>query len=164
MFYIIMGVSGSGKSTVGRLLSDRLDCKFYDADDFHSQANIAKMNRGEALTDKDRTPWLEQLQQLIGQTLLENKPGVLACSALKQKYRQILKVNNSEVIFVYLQGSYECIEARIKERQGHFMNIELLRSQFETLEEPDDALIIDVSLTPETIIQAIALEMTKKAR
>ena len=99
-----MGVSGSGKSTVGRLLSDRLHCSFFDADDFHPQANIDKMNQGKALNDQDRMPWLEKLKHLIGHTLAENQQGILACSALKEKYRQILKDNNSEVIFVYLQG------------------------------------------------------------
>jgi len=163
MFYIIMGVSGSGKSTVGKLLSDRLNCNFFDADDFHPQANIYKMNQGTALNDQDRAPWLEKLRQLIGQTLAENRQGVLACSALKQKYRQILRDNNSEVIFVYLQGSYDCIQARIKERKGHFMSAELLQSQFETLEEPDDALIIDISLPPQAIVQEIMSKMTKKA-
>lgn len=150
-----MGVSGSGKSTIGKLLSDRLNCRFFDADDFHPQTNIDKMNRGKALTDQDRIPWLERLNHLIGQTLLENQQGVLACSALKQKYRQILTDNNSEVIFVYLQGSYDCIQARIQKRKGHFMNADLLQSQFETLEEPHDALIIDVSLTPQAIVREV---------
>lgn len=158
-----MGVSGSGKSTIGRLLSDRLNCNFFDADDFHTQTNIDKMNQGKALTDQDRAPWLEKLQQLIGQTLVEDKQGVLACSALKEEYRQVLHDNNPEVIFVYLQGSYDCIQARIQERQGHFMSAELLQSQFETLEEPDDAINIDVSLTPQTIVQAIVTVMENQS-
>ena len=150
-----MGVSGSGKSTIGRLLSDRLKCSFFDGDDFHSPTNIDKMNRGEALTDKERIPWLEELNRLIESTLADKQQGILACSALKQKYRQILKNNNSEVVFVYLQGSYETIQARIQKRQGHFMNANLLQSQFETLEEPENALIVDVSLSPQAIVQEI---------
>ncbi len=160
MFYIIMGVSGSGKSTIGKLLSDRTGWNFYDADDFHPQANIDKMNRGIPLTDSDRQPWLEKLQELITTFLKNNRQGILACSALKSDYRQILRNNNSNVVFVYLQGDYDCIQSRIKKRHGHFMEADLLRSQFDTLEEPEDALVIDVSLEPEVIAEKILTKIS----
>ena len=155
MFYIIMGVSGTGKSTIGKLLSDRTGWSFYDADDFHPPENIDKMNRGIALTDGDRLPWLQELQQLITDTLSRDQSGILACSALKSQYRQILRDGHAEVIFIYLSGDYDCIQSRLKQRQGHFMSSDLLHSQFETLEEPKDALVIDVSLEPEQIVDKI---------
>ena len=150
-----MGVSGTGKSTVGKLLSDRTGWAFYDADDFHPQSNIDKMNRGIPLTDSDRLPWLNQLKQLITDSLNHNRSGILACSALKSSYRQIIQDDCSEVVFIYLRGDYNCIQARVKLRQGHFMNPNLLRSQFDTLEEPQDALIMDISHTPEIIVERI---------
>ncbi|MBE9048729.1 gluconokinase [Pleurocapsales cyanobacterium LEGE 10410] len=155
MFYVIMGVSGTGKSTIGKLLSDRTGWAFYDADDFHPPSNINKMNRGIPLTDRDRLPWLDRLKQLIAASLKNNQPGILACSALKSSYRQILRGDRSDVVFVYLRGDYDCIQARVKQRQGHFMKSDLLRSQFDTLEEPQDALIVDVSQTPEKIVDQI---------
>lgn len=155
MFYIIMGVSGTGKSTIGKLLSDRTGWTFYDADDFHPPANIDKMNRGIPLEDSDRICWLEELSQLIISSLNSKHQGILACSALKSRYRQILADCHPEVVFVYLRGSYDCIQSRIQQRTGHFMNSTLLQSQFDTLEEPQDALVIDVSLTPEMIINQI---------
>jgi gluconokinase len=155
MFYVIMGVSGSGKSTIAKLLSDRTGWTFYDADDFHPAANINKMNSGIALTDSDRLPWLVTLQQLIATHLDSDRPGILACSALKAQYRQILRGESLDVVFVYLQGNYECIQARVKQRLGHFMSPDLLRSQFNTLEIPDDALIIDIKLNPEEIVDEI---------
>lgn len=155
MFYIIMGVSGTGKSTVGKLLSDRTGWDFYDADDFHPQSNIDKMNHGIPLTDGDRLPWLKKLNQLISTTLNSSNQGILACSALKSDYRQILCHNLTGVVFIYLRGSYECIQSRIQQRQGHFMNSNLLQSQFDTLEEPQNALIVDVTLAPEAIVKEI---------
>ena len=161
MFYVIMGVSGTGKSTIGKLLSDRTGWHFFDADDFHPPANIDKMNRGIALSDRDRFPWLKELQKLIDQTLSQNKSGILACSALKSQYRQILRAESDKVVFIYLAGDYDSIQTRIQQRQGHFMNPALLRSQFETLEEPKDALVIDVCLTPEQIVKEILLKIQK---
>jgi gluconokinase len=160
MFYVIMGVSGTGKSTIGKLLSDRTGWDFYDADDFHSPANLDKLNRGIALTDSDRLPWLKELQQLIAHTLDSNKQGILACSALKAQYRQILQGGSSEVVFIHLKGDYDCIQNRVQQRTGHFMNPNLLRSQFDTLEEPQDALTIDVALNPEAMVEEILQKIT----
>ena len=150
-----MGVSGTGKSTIGKLLSNHTAWNFYDADDFHPQINIDKMNRGIALTDSDRLPWLQELHQLIKRNLNNNQPGILACSALKSNYRQILSGDSAKVIFVYLRGDYECIQSRIRSRTEHFMNSDLLKSQFDTLEEPKNAIVVDVTLSPEAIVEQI---------
>ncbi len=155
MFYVIMGVSGTGKSTIGNLLSDRTGWNFYDADDFHPLTNIVKMKGGIALTDKDRLPWLQKLEQLITRHLQNNCPGILACSALKSDYRKILRNGRDEVVFIYLRGDYNCIQTRLLQRTGHFMSSDLLRSQFDTLEEPEDALVVDISLTREEIVEEI---------
>lgn len=150
-----MGVSGSGKSTIGKLLSDRTGWAFYDADDFQPIANIDKMHGGIALTDRDRLPWLTALHQLIADHQEGDRPGILACSALKAQYRQILRGESAEVVFVYLQGNYDAIQSRIQQRLGHFMSPDLLRSQFDILEEPRDALIINIALPPESIVDEI---------
>ena len=150
-----MGVSGTGKSTIGKLLSDRTGWSFYDADDFHPQENVDKMNRGIALTDSDRLPWLQELQKLISRHLESKRSGILACSALKSQYRQILRNQQDEVVFIYLCGDYDCIQNRVKQRQGHFMSADLLQSQFDALEEPEDAIVIDVSLSPQQIVTKI---------
>lgn len=146
-----MGVSGSGKTTIGSLLAKELNWKFYDADDFHSISNKEKMSKGIALTDEDRTSWLSALQNLM-QT--EKDSFILACSALKNSYRSLLKINE-QVQFVYLKGSFEQIEQRLSERKNHYMPVKLLKSQFDALEEPKDVLTIDISNAPETIIQVI---------
>ncbi len=152
-----MGVSGAGKTTVGRLLAKELDWKFYDADDFHSAANKDKMSRGIALTDADRADWLASLRGLLNQNIEASQSVVLACSALKQEYRDILRVNE-EVRFVYLHGSYQQIEARMKERNAHYMKPEMLASQFAILEEPNNALRMDISKTPKEIVALIHKE------
>jgi len=157
MIIIIMGVAGAGKTTVGRLLAQELGCKFYDADDFHSAANKDKMSRGVALTDEDRTNWLTSLRKLLNQSIKENQSIVLACSALKQEYRDVLRVDD-EVHFVYLQGSYQQIAARMKNRKDHYMKPEMLASQFAILEEPLDALKADISKTPKEIVAVIRKE------
>lgn len=156
MFCIIMGVAGSGKSTVGKLLSERLGWQFFDADDFHPPENIAKMSLGLPLNDRDREPWLNRLKQLIEQTINQGDSAILACSALKSSYRQFLTHNqNNDICWIYLRGDYELILSRIKQRQKHFFKEEILRSQFANLEEPTEALIIDVSLSPDAIINMI---------
>ena len=155
MVIIIYGVSGVGKTTVGVTLAKELDWKFYDADDFHSAANKAKMHAGNPLTDEDRQGWLQSLRELISGSLEKKENIVLACSALKQKYRDILNVN-ATVKFVLLYSDYATIEKRITARVGHFMNPQLLKSQFDTLEMPTgDDTVLDASLPTETIVQEI---------
>ena len=157
MIIIIMGVSGAGKTTIGQLLAQELGWNFYDADDFHSAANKDKMSRGVALTDEDRADWLMSLRQLLNQCIATSRSVVLACSALKQEYRNVLRVND-EVHFVYLQGSYQQIKARMKEGKDHYMKPEMLASQFVLLEEPNDALKADTSKTPNEIVALIRKE------
>jgi len=155
MIIIIMGVSGSGKTTIGKLLADSLGWEFSDADAFHSLENVEKMRCGIPLTEADRIPWLQDLQIAIKNWLQENKSMVLACSALKESYRQFLAVDNERIRLVYLKGSYELIQKRLQERHNHYMSENLLDSQFNTLEEPLDTLYIDVIETPQVIVQNI---------
>jgi gluconokinase len=154
MIIIIMGVSGAGKTTVGQLLAQELGWKFYDADDFHSTANKDKMSRGIPLTDEDRADWLAILRNRLNQNIEASQSMVLACSALKQGYREVLRVNK-EVHFVYLQGTYQQIQARMKRREDHYMKADMLASQFGILEEPKDGLTIDISKAPEKIVRLI---------
>lgn len=154
-FVIVMGVAGSGKTTVGESLARRLGWTFYDADAFHPAENVAKMANGTPLNDADRAPWLAALQALISASVQENRPGVLACSALKESYRQQLLGDNDRVAVVYLKGSYDLIWSRISQRQDHYMKPHMLRSQFDTLEEPTTALIVDVSQPVAEIVQEI---------
>ena len=142
-----MGVSGCGKTTIGRLLSKRLCWDYYDADDFHPIENITKMANGIPLTDADREPWLDRLRHLITTCLTENHPGVLACSALKQKYRSHLIKDDLDVHVVYLQGSFDLIWSRMSERSDHYMKPDMLQSQFNALEEPTSGLVIDIGKT-----------------
>ena len=151
---IVMGVSGCGKSTIGAKLAEELGWAFFDADDFHPAENREKMAQGIPLTDADRAGWLAALQHLLSTQIEKKSPCVLACSALKQRYRDTLAVNET-VRFVYLRGSFDQIETRMKRRKDHYMPVELLKSQFEALEEPQDAVIVDISHTPEEIIQII---------
>jgi gluconokinase len=154
-FFIVMGVSGSGKSEVGSSLAKHLGWDFYDADDFHPPANVAKMAAGVPLNDADRAPWLVSLHGLISSSIKQNKPGVLACSALKERYRQQLLAGNDDVQLVYLKGSYELIWSRMSARKDHYMKPHMLRSQFETLEEPGNALVIDISNSIDGILRDI---------
>jgi gluconokinase len=155
MFLIVMGVSGSGKSTVGALLAQRLGCPFYDGDDWHPPENIAKMAAGIPLEDDDRRAWLAGLADLIRHGLTNGQQGVIACSALKESYRAGLRVDPAQVQFVYLRGDYATIWARMAGRTGHFMQPAMLQSQFNALEEPLDAWIVDVRLTPEQAVDQI---------
>lgn len=154
-FILLMGVSGSGKTTLGKALSARLDWPFFDGDSFHTPENIARMKNGIPLNDEDRMPWLNRLSQLITTSLEENRGGILACSALKEAYRKILLPNREAVLLVYLKGSYELIWSRMVQRPSHYMKAEMLKSQFEALEEPTDALTVDISKPLDEIVTTI---------
>jgi carbohydrate kinase (thermoresistant glucokinase family) len=155
MVLILMGPMGCGKTVIGKMLAERLGWPFYDGDDFHPKENVEKMRAGVALTDEDRKLWLEKLQSNIRRWLAQQQNTILACSALKQAYRDMLGVNQSSVRTVYLKGSYELLRRRIEGRQHLYMNKNLLRSQLETLEEPKDGLVVDISATPEVIVSTI---------
>ncbi len=155
MIILVMGVSGSGKTTVGEKLAESLGYKFADADDFHPQENIDKMQNGIALSDTDRVPWLQKIQDVIKQRLSENTNIVITCSALKESYRQMLLIDSESVKLVYLKGSFELIHKRLKERLNHFMSEKLLKSQFDILEEPSDAITVEISESLEDIVRNI---------
>lgn len=159
MIVIVMGVVGSGKTTVGRLLADQLGWEFADADDFHPFANVEKIRQGIGLNDHDRQPWLQALQQAIARWTGEHKNVVLACSALKRAYRRELEVG-PEVRFVYLKGSAELIAERLRLRKGHYADDQILASQFADLEEPEGAVAVDIAATPPQIVA----EIQKKLR
>ena len=159
MIILVMGVSGSGKSTIGQLLADSLHWEFADADSFHSPENIEKMRHGIPLNDLDRMPWLLALQQAIQQWLQKNKNMVLACSALKASYRQVLVLDEERVKLVYLKGAFELIQKRLQTRQTHFMSEKLLKSQFDALQEPSGAITVDVSDPAEVIVQKIRVSL-----
>jgi 6-phosphogluconate dehydrogenase len=159
MIYIVMGVTGCGKTTVGKMLAQQLNIPFYDADDYHPQANIGKMSKGIPLTDEDRYPWLEYLSSKIKDWEQEGG-GVLACSALKEKYREILRTKaHNEVRWVYLDASPALIFNRLSGRTGHFMPPALIESQFEALEKPSYGIHVDASLTPDLIVQQVLIKL-----
>jgi gluconokinase len=158
---IVFGVSGAGKTTIGKLLAEGLGWRFLEADDFHPRANIDKMRRGIPLTHEDRSPWLDSLREQIGKFVEARHDAVLACSALKRVYRERLRVSD-DVRFVFLRGNYALIENQLRRRRGHFMNPALLRSQFADLEEPrsdEDAVTIELGRTPEELVQEIKTKL-----
>ncbi|HTW87623.1 MAG TPA: gluconokinase [Candidatus Binataceae bacterium] len=159
MVIILMGVSGAGKSTVGRLLARELDWQFFDADDLHPPANVEKMRQGIALEDNDRWPWLTAVRAVIEAVLAGLDSAVIACSALKRAYRQMLVIDPARVRIVYLKGDRRLIESRLAQRTNHFMSRGLLSTQFETLEEPVDALMVDVRSTPAAIVSRIRRQL-----
>jgi gluconokinase len=155
MVVILMGVAGSGKTTIGKRLAAEIGWPFYDGDDFHPPANVDKMRQGMPLTDDDRASWLAALRRVIDDVLAAKQSAVIACSALKQVYRDQLAGSRPEVQIVYLQGSYDLIRRRLLERRGHFMPVGLLASQFETLEEPQEALTVNIAAEPGVIVAHI---------
>ena len=161
MIIVIFGVSGAGKTTVGKMLAEQLGWRFLEADDFHPGANIEKMRNGHPLTDKDRWPWLDCLREQIEQLLSAGENGVLACSALKRTYRDRLRVSD-KVKFVFLRGDYALVEKQLRSRHWHFMNVALLQSQFDDLEQPqpdENVLTIELGRTPEEIVERIEAKL-----
>ena len=154
MIVVLMGVAGVGKTTVGKLLADQLGWMFVDADDFHSAANIEKIRQGVALDESDREPWLEGIRTAEVRWTAQGQDVVLACSALRYAYREKLNVG-PEARFVYLKGSRELISERLRSRRGHFANPLLLASQFDTLEEPHDAITVAAEKLPGDIVAEI---------
>lgn len=152
---VVMGVTGSGKSTVGRALAARLGCACLDADEFHPPANVAKMERGEPLTDADRLPWLDAMHARLTELAQAGHAAVLACSALKQAYRHRLAADLPRVDWVYLRITQAAAKARVAHRTTHFMPASLVESQFETLEEPPEALSVDAEAPLETVVTTI---------
>ena len=156
-----MGVVGAGKTTVGQLVAQKLGWHFADADDFHTAANVEKIRKGIALTDADRAPWLAALRVAILQWDAQNENVVLACSALKRAYREELRAGS--VKFVYLKGSRELVVGRLRARHGHFASESILNTQFEDLEEPEDAVTVSIDQTPDAIVAEIIAQMKNAA-
>jgi gluconokinase len=157
--FLVMGVAGSGKTAFGKMLAERLSWDFFDADDYHPPENIAKMAAGIPLNDSDRIPWLTALSNLLDATLTAGRHPVLACSALKEIYREKLLEGKNGIVVIHLKGSYELIWSRLSVRQGHYMKPAMLQSQFEILEEPKNALILDISMTLEELVATVMEKM-----
>ncbi|WP_026439780.1 gluconokinase [Acidocella facilis] len=159
-FIIVMGVSGCGKSTVAAMLSGRLGWDFTEGDALHPPANVEKMRRGIPLSDDDREPWLRDIAATIEGWRQAGQSGIIACSALRRRYREIIAAGHDDVLFVYLRGSFTLIESRLAARQGHYMPVSLLDSQFATLEEPtaeENAITIDTGApAPELVNEVVA--------
>jgi gluconokinase len=164
MILIAMGVSGAGKTRIGEMLAERLQCSFTDGDAFHSAANKEKMHKGIPLTDEDRWPWLKTIRAAIEEKQRALEEAVFTCSSLKRSYRDILRGGDKDVVFVYLKGSYEVLHERLQTRTGHFFDPSLLTSQLDTLEEPsaDEAITVSIELSPEAIVDEVLVQM--KAR
>ena len=155
MILVMMGVAGSGKTALGQLLAARLGWPFLEGDDYHSKSNVEKMAQGIPLNDEDRAGWLAAIAEHIKILEQNGKSGIVACSALKEAYRKKLASAGKDVRFVFLRGDYELLQQRLESRTGHFMKPAMLKSQFETLEEPKNALDIDIKDSPERIVDAI---------
>ena len=164
MIVLVMGVAGAGKTTVGRLLAAGLGFAFADADAFHPESNREKMRRGVPLDDAERAPWLAALAAAIDGWIREEKSVVLACSALKRSYRALLLRDPGRTRLVYLRGSPDVIRARLEQRVGHFATSALLASQLDALEEPDDAVTVDVAAPPETLVETIRIALGLQLR
>ncbi|MDH2998320.1 gluconate kinase [Pasteurellaceae bacterium LFhippo2] len=155
--FILMGVSSTGKTSVGTAISHRLGIKLIDGDDLHPRANIIKMGSGNPLNDDDRKPWLERINDAAFSLEQKSEKGIIVCSALKKKYRDMIRVGNSDVKFIFLQGSFDLVLERMKKRKGHYMKTEMLKSQFDTLEVPQDdetdVIFIDIDATFEEVVE-----------
>ena len=166
MFVIVMGVSGCGKSVAGSRLAQKLNAHYAEGDEFHSEANIEKMRSGTPLTDDDRWPWLRSIAGTIAEWRSEGKNAVIACSALRKVYREILADGHDDVVFAHLKGSMELISSRLAVRKHEYMPASLLRSQFDTLEEPDEkvenTITIDIDKKPEAIVEEIVDRLRAK--
>jgi gluconokinase len=163
MVIVVMGVSGCGKSVIGQGIADSLGWQFKDADSLHSAANVEKMSHGHPLNDADRLPWLQSVADVIAHWIENKEQGVIACSSLKEEYRKLLiGEHEGQVKFAYLKGTYDLFEKRMELRKHHFMKADMLKSQFETLEEPHDAIVVDASLPVATIISQLT-ERVKNA-
>lgn len=161
----VMGVSGSGKTTVAALLAAALGCQFQEGDDLHPAANVEKMHGGTPLTDADRLPWLQKIAEVIDGWRVRSESGVLTCSALKRSYRDIVIGDRKDVTLVYLKGSYDLIHRRMAARQEHFMPVALLDSQFDALEEPtpdEQAIIVSVGQPPAEIAAEIVRQLEER--
>ena len=154
----VMGVSGSGKTTVGTRLADAMHCAYLEGDALHSPANVEKMSHGIPLTDADRAPWLAAIHARLLDSFRQGESLVVGCSALKRSYRSVL-ADGIPITWVYLKGSAALIRSRLQRRSGHYMKADMLASQFEALEEPSDALIVDVSQSPPAIVEQILAEL-----
>ena len=166
MIVIVMGVSGCGKSAVGSRLAEKLDAHYAEGDEFHSKANIEKMRNGIPLNDDDRWPWLNAIAEAIDDWRTHGRDAVVACSALKKVYREILRDGHDDVVFVHLKGSMDLIAGRMAKRQHEYMPSSLLQSQFDTLEPPDDrtenSVTVDIAPPPEAIVETVLDRLREK--
>ncbi len=164
--YVLMGVSGSGKSAVASEVAHQLNAAFLDGDFLHPRSNIVKMASGEPLNDDDRTPWLRALNDAAFAMQRTNKVSLIVCSALKKRYRDLLREGNDNLSFIYLKGDYDLIESRLKSRKGHFFKPQMLVTQFETLEEPHaderDVLVVDINQPLDGVVASTIKLINKK--
>ncbi|MFA0441004.1 gluconate kinase [Vibrio sp. 10N.286.49.C2] len=163
---IVMGVCASGKTTIGAMLAQKLGRKFIDGDDLHPRANIQKMVSGEPLNDDDRAPWLERIRDAAYSLESKNEHGIIVCSALKRHYRDQIREGNEHVTFLFLDGSYDLILERMRNRSGHFMKENMVKSQFDALERPDtepQTVVVNIDCTMDEVVTkaAIALEVSR---
>lgn len=158
MIIVVMGVAGSGKTTVGTMLAEAMDCPFLDGDSLHPAANVEKMTRGIPLTDADRAPWLAAIHARLLEAFRSGRSLVVGCSALRQSYRNTL-AEGVQITWVYLKGAEGLLQSRLQHRDGHYMKADMLASQFEALEEPSSAIVVDVAQSPDVIVEQVLAEL-----